>query len=147
MVSTYLHRMPGRCDGSYGQGKAEGGAVADAAFDRDLSSEGFDEAAHERQTQAGAGFIGRAEAAKDSGEALGLDAAAGVADEELDFVAALFGFEPNGAVVGCVAQALLSRLSRMLRTARRSALTYERSAKQRISISILWALAWSRTRS
>ena len=70
--------------------------MAEAALDGDLAAEGFDEAAHQGQAEAGAGFIGRGiEAVEDGGEALGLDAAAGVAHGELHEVLDLFGGEQD----------------------------------------------------
>ena len=62
-------------------------------------------------------------------EPLRFDAAAGVAHGELHKVLDLFGGQKDFAVVGRVKRiALDSRLSRMERTARRSAWTRDRSA-------------------
>ncbi len=74
----------GFCYGD-GEGEAEGGAGAEATFDGNLASLGFDEAADEREAEAGGSAVGIAgEAAEDGREAFGFDAAAVVVDEKLD---------------------------------------------------------------
>ena len=92
-VIADLHRMPRGLDGGHGHGEAEGGAGAEAAFDGDLSAVRFDEAANQREAEAGAiaGSARGVEAAEDGGQALGLDAAAVVVHEELDAVLDLLG--------------------------------------------------------
>ena len=86
-------------DGGHGDGEAEGGAGAEAALDGDLSTEGLDEAANQCEAESGAfaGAAGGVEAAEDLWQSFRLDAAAAVANEELDAVFDLFGAEQDRA--------------------------------------------------
>src|SRR5450755_3810083 len=83
--------------------------MAEAAFDGDLSSERFHQAAHEGEAQPGA-FRRRIEAAEDGWQALRLNAAARVAYKKLNFIAAFLRFQTNGASIGSKANGVAHQI-------------------------------------
>src|SRR4051812_6040983 len=92
--------MAGYFHGGHGQSELERGAVSETAFNGDLATERFDQAAHQGKTQARA-FLGRrAEPVKDGAQALGFDAATIVANRELHKVLYLLSSENNFAPLG-----------------------------------------------
>ena len=83
--------------------------MAQAALDGDLSAQRFDQSANEREAEAGA--IRRCvEAAEDGWQALRLNAAAGVAHQELNFVATFFSLQPNGPAIGSKAKGIADQV-------------------------------------
>ena len=95
--------MPRGDDGGDGEGKGEGRSVAEPALDGNLTTEQFDQPAHQGEAQAGPLVVRGIEAAEDVGQPLGFDAPAGVAHGELHLVFLLLGLQQDRAILRRVA--------------------------------------------
>ena len=115
-----------RFDHGDGKSESEGGSVAQAALDGDLAAQRLDQPAHQGQAHAGSLSEPDIEAVEDALEPLGLDAAPAVAHGELHELLHLLGGQQDFAFRGGEAQRVGQRLSRMERTARRSARTNDK---------------------
>src|SRR5579863_3334698 len=93
-----------RVENGHREGESKSSAMAESAFDGDLSALGLDEAAHEGEAKSGAAVGGAGEAVEEVGEAFGFNPTTGVADCELDEVLDLFSGEQDFTVGGRVAK-------------------------------------------